>query len=141
MKLYKKKVISRQDGKPYLVRYSLFACRFFAVKIHHILISDAACMHDHPWAFISILLRGSYYEQRQIMTPIMDGIAHYSHEVTKRYSAGSILYRPAQSIHRLVISKPVWSLVITFKKVRPWGFITKSGWVPWHKYNEQNTCE
>lgn len=130
MRIFKKKVIHRGDNIPYLVRYSIFSCRWFAIKVHHILISDDDCLHDHPWSFISILLRGSYQEVSSIY-----GKQHYAH-FPKKYSAGDVLYRKADWAHKLVLEpgKTVWTLVITFKKEREWGFFTKDGWVKWFKY-------
>jgi hypothetical protein len=128
MKLYQKKtIIYREDDLPYLVRYSLFKCDLFALKVHHILISDYDCQHDHPWAFVTLLLKGGYVE--------------YTPTGSKVYGPLSLLYRPAEYVHRLQIHQPVWSLVITFKKVRPWGFITSKGWIFWKDYTPTNTCE
>ena len=128
MKFYKKKVIKRDfDNKPYLIRHSLFSCRFFAIKVHKILLSDHSCQHDHPWAFITFLLKGGYVE--------------YTPNGSKLYSRFSLLYRPANYIHRLEIHQPVWSFVITFRKVRDWGFITSKGWLHWSKYIPKSTCE
>lgn len=123
----KRKVIYREDSNPYLVRYTLFTCKYFSIKIHNILLSDYECQHDHPWAFITFLLKGGYVEH----TPTK----------SKVYGPLSLLYRPADYVHRLEIHQPVWSFVITFKKVRKWGFWTKTGWVEWFKYNPQNICE
>jgi hypothetical protein len=122
----KRTTIQRHDGVDYLIRYSLFSCKFFSLKLHHILSSDDDCLHDHPWFFISCLLAGSYVEE--------------STKGYKGYSRGSILFRPARWKHRLIINKPVWSLVTTFRKVREWGFWTKKGFIPWNEY-EQNMCE
>ena len=131
----KKRVIYRMGDNeqlPYLVRYYIFSCRWFSVKLHNILLSDDDCMHDHPWKFISIILKGGYVEH----TP---GIG--SKDVSKKiYHPGNILVRPAHWIHRLEIHQPAWTLVITFKKVRLWGFFTRNGWVPHYKYSEKDRC-
>jgi len=127
MKFYKKTIIWREDHKPYLIRRSLFSCKYFAVKLHHIRLSDYDCQHDHPWAFVTFLLKGGYVEH----TPTG----------SKVHGRFSLLYRPAEYIHRLEIHQPVWSLVITFRKFRDWGFITPRGWVFWRDYDPQNSCE
>lgn len=127
MKFYKKTIIYRENVTPYLVRYSLISCRWFAIKIHNILISDAVCQHDHPWAFITFLIKGGYVEH----TP----------KASKVYGRFSLLYRPAKYVHRLEIHQPVWSIVITFKKVRVWGFHTPNGFIKFFNYSHNNTCE
>ena len=126
MKFYKKKIIYREDHQPYLIRRSLFSCKFFAIKIHNILLSDRSCQHDHPWAFVTLLLKGGYVEHTQ--------------SGSKVYGRGTVLYRPPEFLHRLEIHQPVWSLVITFKKVREWGFKTPTGWLEHFKYKESAEC-
>lgn len=123
----KKKIITRKDKKPYLIRYSIFTCRFFAIKIHNLLISDDDCLHDHPWDFMTFILKGGYVEH----TP----------QGSKLYSRFSLLYRHLHYIHRLEIHQPVWTLVITFRKKKSWGFYTKRGWVEWFKYRPTGGCD
>lgn len=145
MKFFKKRIIEREDGKPYLVRFSLFTCRFFSVKIHKILLSDYDCQHDHPWAFISLILKGGYVEHATILEklPSWDDFYMIEKEIqtSRIYGPGSILYRPATFTHKLEIHQPCWSLVVTFRKVREWGFHTPGGWLPWRKYSPKNSCQ
>jgi len=125
--MIKKKTIYRSDNIPYLVRYSIFNCRWFAIKIHNILSSDDDCLHDHPWRFVTFLMKGSYIEH----TP--DG-------KSKKYGRFSLLYRNLNYIHRLEIVEPVWTFVVTFKKKKKWGFFTKNGWVEWFKHSYNDGC-
>lgn len=127
MNFYKRKVITREDNSKYMVRYSIFSCKWFAIKIHNILLSDHVCQHDHPWAFVTFLLKGGYVEH----TP----------KGSKIYGRFRLLFRPAKYVHRLEIHQPVWSLVITFRKTRVWGFVTPKGWVKWFNYTPSNNCE
>ncbi len=123
-------ILADKESQTYLVRYTLFTCPWFSIKLHKILLSDDDCMHDHPWSFISIILKGGYYE----LTPTSG----------KWYRPGSILWRPQPWIHKLVIPecKSATTLVITFKKVRQWGFVTPSGWKVWYSYiREGRRCE
>ncbi len=143
----KKKIIKREDGKDYLVRYSLPTKWLpFSIKIHKILLSDDHCLHDHPWLFYSLILKGGYWEhtppvnQHKIdVTSTYNGID----SVKKWIGPGSIIKRPGHWIHRLEITdKPCWTFVITFKKSREWGFFTKQfGFLNWSKYNSQEHCE
>jgi len=59
-------ILDRQSKDPYLERYYLFLKdrkKFpFNVFIHKFLKSDPDDLHDHPWPFMSIILRGGYYE-------------------------------------------------------------------------------
>lgn len=118
--------ITRSDDKDYLIRYSLLTLPWFSIKLHHILTSDDDCLHDHPWSFLSILLRGVYFE--------------VSDRGMIRCARGSVLFRKASWRHRLIIYQPVWSLVITFKKTKEWGFYTKEGFVH-HRSYDSKMCE
>lgn len=148
MQLYRKKIITRGNDEAYLIRYSIpwLTCKWFAVKIHHILLSDDACLHSHPWGFISIILRGGYTEQQFAITPPKQYNAWQSkrrRKVAKWYGVGSVLWRPKDSVHRLIlpIGKTAWTLVITFKKVQSWGFFTPKGFVNWKEYKQNGGCE
>jgi hypothetical protein len=128
MKLYKKRtVIYREDNEPYLIRYTIFTCRWFSVKVHNILLSDYDCLHDHPWTFITCILKGGYIENTET--------------TSKYYGPATILYRPANFKHSLNLLRPAWTLVITFRKVREWGFWTRTGWVHWRNYTSDNSCD
>jgi hypothetical protein len=138
-KTIKRQVIYGDKGEPYLIRWALNT-RFGGVKLHHILRSDEdRDCHDHPWSFLSIILRGGYFEH----TPH----PNFERSTQRRwYGPGSILWRPAPSIHRLELPEPTrsplnvpedntaWSLVFTGPKKREWGFHTVCGFIPWFRY-------
>jgi len=130
----KKKIIYREDGAAYLVRYKLIGCKWFKIRVHHILLSDHDCLHDHPWNFISIILKGGYWERRW---PIINKNFY------KWYSPCSLLYRKATWRHsiELPVGRTCWTFVIMFRRKREWGFWTKSGFVHWRKYNSNQNCE
>jgi hypothetical protein len=101
--------------------------------VHHILLSDDECVHDHPWAFVTFLLSGGYGERSLIKSSLLRYRWH---------PRWSLLYRPASYTHALIIGKPVWTLVITFKKIQEWGFYTPKGFVAWYKYHSNGgRCE
>lgn len=68
MKLIGKKIIfgcdSRGDGQsPYLIRWTLLSCKLGAIYLHKFLRSDSDEHHDHPWAFVSLILWRGYLEE------------------------------------------------------------------------------
>jgi hypothetical protein len=168
----KRIVIRREDnGEPYLIRRTLISFgKWFSIKYHQILQSDDVCSHDHPWSFLTIILKGGYYE----WTPVdqkENGEILANHvapdeviEVKRWHGAGSIMYRPAKWRHRLELRKeglyevvknngnvsvtisqsppviPAHTLVFTFKVIQPWGFFTKRGWMYWKNYNQNRDC-
>ena len=117
-----------------LIRYFIFRSKYIGVFIHRLLRSDVRTMHDHPWTFISIILTGEYTEHT--LSKHINNL-----EVKKVYKRFSILYRPAKWIHRLEMDKPMWTLVIRFKRTKPWEFFSKTGFVNWKEYNYQGDCE
>lgn len=94
------------------------------VKLHEIRKSDRGRhLHDHPWPFVSVILRGGYWEE----TP----------EGLKWYPAGSVIvHRDPEDLHRLIVDHEdrTLTLVVTGKKVRNWGFATENGWIDHQTY-------
>lgn len=124
MQFFKKRIITRSDGLKYLVRFNIFECKYFSIKLHHILVSDDDCLHDHPWAFYTFLFSGGYYEFTE------GGFLNYRNR-------WSVLYRPAKFKHAIVLVKPVWTFVITLKRERVWGFWNSKGFIPWFDYEQK----
>lgn len=113
---------------PLLIRYFLIRTKYIGVYLHRLCRSDEdRALHDHPWTFISLLLTEGYQEH----TP--SGIVY------KR--PGSLLYRPAKWRHRLELTKPVWTLVIRFRRCREWGFHCPQGFVHWQQFDKRGGCE
>ena len=59
-------IMDRVNGEPYLERYYVFLKdrnRFpFNIFVHKFLKSDPDDVHDHPWPYFTIILKGGYYE-------------------------------------------------------------------------------
>lgn len=169
LEMFKKEIITRDDGVPYLIRNTLFRIgRYFSIKYHKIVTSDDACLHDHPWPFISIILKGGYYEwtyatEEELARGYKDKYVNIFKRgkdgewlIKKWYGPGRIIYRPANWAHRLELSEtvkfnaenkrletvsiPCHTLIFTGKIVRPWGFFTPTGWMPWRKYSRNENC-
>ncbi len=116
---------------PYMLRWFLIPRNpFFNIYLHKFVRDDDdRALHDHPWWFISVMLKGGYVETTE------------TGMVARR--VGSIAYRCAEYRHRvqlfrnefgLNIRKPCWTLVITGRKVREWGFWCPKGFVHWKDF-------
>lgn len=121
--------------RPYMLRwYLLPRNRWLNVYLHKFMRDDDdRALHDHPWRFVSIMLAGEYVEHLNAQYP-------YRWRYTER-RAGSIAFRNAEHRHRVELRKrpdgspiPCWTLVITSRKVRTWGFWCPKGFVPWHEF-------
>lgn len=111
-----KRIVITRDGDidqtPYLIRRSLLTIgKFISFKYHQILQSDDVCPHDHPWGFITIILKGGYYEWTPVTQSERGKVLHNrvgvdgDIEVQRWHGAGSIMYRPAKWRHRLELKK------------------------------------
>lgn len=118
--------IGRPGLPDYLTRWTLLGKRYGGsrrVFLHWFHRGDEEpYFHDHPWAFVSVILWGGYYEE----TPTG---RHW-------YGPGSVLVRPAEWRHRVVLheGRQAWTLVLSGPKTRGWGFWCDSGWIPWKSH-------
>ncbi|MCZ6507741.1 MAG: hypothetical protein O7A04_06815, partial [Acidobacteria bacterium] len=86
MRLWKPLRFGRPGQDDYLWRLNLIRLAGCSVKLHRFLRSDLdECLHDHPWPFASLILRGGYFEVTTI------GM--------RWHPAGSWLLRPAEHRH------------------------------------------
>lgn len=112
------------SSSPYMVRYRVIDTPWFGVYLHHILRSDRERhLHDHPFSFVSVMLWGRYGEVR-FSGSYLDG----EQKIIER-RAPSICFRSARHAHRLLLTKPCWTLVFRGPRRRQWGFWTDDGWV------------
>jgi len=65
-------ILDRVTKEPYMHRYYLFLKDRkwfpFNVVLHKIVKSDEPIFHDHPWPFITVVIKGGYWEH----TPVLD---------------------------------------------------------------------
>lgn len=119
---------------PYLLRWHILPRnKWFGVYLHHMLKSDYdRALHDHPYANISVVLKGGYLEHvpgqtfggQPLNLPSQPKNAFWRR-------AGSVVFRGPGFPHRLELppGRDSWSLFITFPRVREWGFWCDKGWV------------
>lgn len=98
----------------HFTRYQLLKTRWFNLYLHQLMAPEwnpRGC-HDHPWWFVTLILKGGYLEEAPSATPSLD---------FRR--PGRILYRPANFSHDVITpEKTCWSLVLTGRKSRDWSF-------------------
>ncbi len=141
------------DESPYLHRWSLLPSNpFFNVKLHRFMRSDDDVMHDHPWANVSVLLRGGYIEHVPYKTRVaLDG--HWIEYRAAPFSrmrrrdpkrprwknpwkrAAWVVFRRAAAAHSIeLLSGEVWTLFLTGPRIREWGFHCPQGWRHWRDF-------
>jgi hypothetical protein len=128
--------ITRKTGEPYLDRYYLlgrvpkyfpqeikpvFGFLPFTVFLHHFLASDEeSAHHNHPWDVSrSLILAGSYIEERLVMDDNGNRNIHWNH-----LKPGNVNVIRSEDFHRVDLSTPdVWTLFMTGTKSQTWGFV------------------
>ena len=130
-KLGRRRVITERDSDvPYLVRYYLFLKNRkhfpFNITLHKVLVSDVAVLHDHPWSYATLILKGGYWEHIPIMS--YEGNVCGSTRVWR--GPGHFRIRKANDLHWLELETdsdgneiPCWSLFFMGRKVKEWGFV------------------
>ena len=122
-------IIGGQDN-PYMLRWYLFPRNpLFNIYLHKFLRDDDdRALHDHPWWFLSFILKGKYAE-----------ITESGLSVRRPWS---MAFRRAIHRHRVELygkperRDPCWTIVITGSKVREWGFWCPKGFVPWEQFTD-----
>lgn len=120
--------------------------RLFGVYLHLIDAPDPGLdLHDHPWPFATIILRGGYTEEH---ASIRDAVPYavIAERVGKRsvcrpgvmrvWRRGSVHRMGLADAHRIIAVEPgTVTLVLRGRKVRPWGFYLPTGWVDQRRYD------
>jgi hypothetical protein len=141
----------RRTGLDYMHRYYLFLkdrTKFpFNVTLHKIVRSDDPIFHDHPWSYMTIVLKGGYWEH----TPVFNDEGKMITEFQTWRGPGSIIKRKANEFHWLELDgeNPATTLFFMGPQQREWGFLveTKKGinrWIrndhylsDWKNYHEK----
>ena len=135
----KRIVLDRQSDEPYLERYYLFLKdrkRFpFNLFLHKFLKSDPDDLHDHPWPYATLILKGGYYE----WVPTYDQQGRKLCEVAVWRRPGHFRISSADSFHRIELDPEVtcWTLFMPGSQKREWGFATRGGWIQHEQYLEE----
>ena len=129
-------IMDRQNNEPYLERYYLFLKdrkRFpFNIFLHKFIKSDPDEVHDHPWPYATLIVKGGYWEY----TPIFNNHNQKIGERVQWYGAGSFRTASATSYHRIVLDPNIecWTVFMPGPQTREWGFLVNNRWVPHEQF-------
>lgn len=135
----KRIILDRDSNDPYLVRYYVFLRERkwfpFNIFVHKFLKSDPDDLHDHPWSYATLILKGGYYE----WIPKFDQQGKKFAEVAVWRGPGHFRVCRADSLHRIELDPDVtaWTLFMPGPQRREWGFATRKGWVPHDQYIQE----
>ena len=130
----KRIILDRDNTNEYLVRYYLFLKDRksfpFNITLHKILKSDEPTLHNHPWNWGALIVKGGYWE----------------HTPAGKFwrGPGSFRIRKSEDLHYLELEKdkdgnelPCWSLFFMGKQKTDWGFKVNNKIVNHEKYLKQ----
>ena len=132
----KRIIMDRVNDQPYLERYYVFLKDRdwfpFNIFIHKFLKSDPDDVHDHPWPYATLILKGGYYE----WTPQFDEQGRKFGEICKWRGPGHFRICRANSYHRIELDPSVtaWTLFMPGPKKRDWGFLVNNKWIQHEQY-------
>jgi len=132
----KRIIMDRADQEPYLERYYvLFKERVnfpYNVFLHKFLKSDPDDVHDHPWNYASLILKGGYWE----WTPVFDTVGRKMNEVKTWRGAGTFRFGKMSTYHRIELDPDVtpWTLFFVGPRKREWGFLVNNKWIHYESY-------
>ena len=132
----KRIVMDRINNEPYLERYYLFLKdrhRFpFNVFLHRFLKSDPDDVHDHPWSYATLILKGGYYEWVGKFNSLGEKIG----EEKMWRGPGHFRICRATSYHRIELCEGVdcWTLFMPGPQKHEWGFWYKGAWMHNEEY-------
>ena len=127
--------MDRQSNEPLLTRYYLFLKdrnKFpFNIFLHKFHKSDPDDVHDHPWPYTTLILKGGYYE----WIPEFNSKSEKIGEKRMWRGPGHFRVCSATSYHRIELDPNItaWTLFMPGPQKREWGFFVKNKWI----HNEQ----
>lgn len=100
---------------PYVRRWKLEIPHLGSVRVHHWTgRDDDRAHHDHPWWFLTFVIKGAY-EDCSPGEPGEPGRIEW-------LSAPAVRFRRAEHRHYVVPQKEAWTILVTGPKTRSWGF-------------------
>src|SRR5213075_3275158 len=104
------------DDGTYLTRWRVLQTPWFGIYVHRYQGPDPrATLHDHPWPFLSFILRGGYVERRLDPATMTVDERRYVHPFN---------YLRATDAHSIIglLRDPTWTLLLVGRRVRTWGY-------------------
>jgi hypothetical protein len=128
LKLFKnvKKIYSR-SGELHFSRFAILESKYFSIYIHNIYQSDKDMhLHNHPWKFLGIILKGKYTEK-------------YINRASESFRVKKFLYITFANrnyFHKIdkLHSPKVVSLFFTFGKHKDWGYLVNNEVIDFNYY-------
>jgi hypothetical protein len=131
----KRIIMDRTCNEPLVTRYYLFLKDRktfpFNVFLHKFHKGDPDDVHDHPWPYATLILKGGYWE----WIPQFDKDGKKFGEIAHWRGPGHFRVCSSNSYHRIELDPEVtaWTLFMPGPQKREWGFLVNNKWI----HNEQ----
>lgn len=142
--VWSRMTIPCQDGLQYLVRLRILQTPWFGIYLHDIYEpDDERAPHNHPWSFISIVVRGWYvekvYPNPERTMQHQYGWKNYGIKRHRRFSAHKM---GRVSAHRITECAPgLKTLILTGPRQSSWGFFEDGVYIDWKDYERKQVAE
>lgn len=134
-------ILDRVGQEPYLERYYVFLKdrKYFPFNIfvHKFLKSDPDDVHDHPWPYVTLILRGGYYE----WIPEFDSQGLQIGETRYWRGPGHFRICSSHSYHRIELNPGItaWTMFMPGPQSREWGFLVNNKWIQHDQYLQRRS--
>jgi hypothetical protein len=131
----KRIIMDRTCNEPLVTRYYLFLKDRktfpFNVFLHKFHKGGPDDVHDHPWPYATLILKGGYWE----WIPQFDKNGKKFGEIAHWRGPGHFRICSSNSYHRIELDPEVtaWTLFMPGPQKREWGFLVNNKWI----HNEQ----
>lgn len=107
----------------YLTRWRIIETPWLSLYLHRLGTPDSRpTLHDHPWPFLSLILRGGYDECRRY------GAAPVSVRFFNAKRSTDVHW--ISRLHRT----PTWTLMLVGRRNRTWGYVDPDG--AWTEFDQ-----
>jgi len=123
MKLIKE--IRSKEGKLHFRRWQILKTPWFSIYIHGIYAPDQdKHLHNHPWDYKSLVLKGSYIEETNNGVNLL--------------KFGSVTSRSGEDYHKIktLLTNSVYTLFIVSPAKRTWGYQVNGKWMDNEEYRK-----
>ena len=122
--------IKSKAGVLHFRRWRILSTPWFNIYLHGIYKADAdKHLHDHPWDYRSLVLKGCFWEET---------IDHNGFWILNPLAPGSFVKRKAEQFHKIreLCTPTVYTLFITGKPRRDWGYSVDGEWMQHDEYRK-----
>lgn len=142
MKLFLIKEIKSKDGVLHFRRWRIISTPWFSIYIHGIYKADEdEHLHDHPWNYSSLVLKGFFSEKSMSYDTIEDARGKkWRNKNVEEVVVGpwKLIKRKAETFHKIVAlhSDAVYTLFCIGKRRREWGYDVNGQWIDHATYRK-----